>query len=113
MSQRAQRYEDRRRSPRHKTDRIVVLVSDKRVSDGITTDISLQGFGGEIEDQIQIGDEVHVYFNNDLAYPGGRRARVVRQIETGGLGFEFIDVELNEKPKDKSKEKSKEKPKKG
>ena len=113
MSERTPRYEDRRRSPRHKTNRIVVLVSDKRVSDGKTTDMSLQGFGGEIEDNIQIGDEVHVYFNNDLAYPGGRRARVVRQTETGGLGFEFIDVEPNEKPKTKPKDKSKTKPKKG
>ena len=98
MSKRAPKNDDdRRRSPRHKTDRIVVLVSDKRVTDGKTIDMSLQGFGGDVEDNIQVGDEVHVYFNNDLAFPGGRRARVVRQIENGGLGFEFIDVEPTEK----------------
>ena len=81
---------DRRRSPRHTTRRIVLIVDSRGVADGDTIDMSLEGFGGAIDGDFKVGDEVFVYINGDEKHIKGRKAKIVRRIPTGGLGFEFL-----------------------
>jgi hypothetical protein len=81
---------ERRRSPRKTTRKVVLIINSNGIVDGDTLDISQEGFSGAIEGDFKVGDEVIVYINNEENYIRGRKARVVRKIGTGSLGFEFL-----------------------